>query len=279
MTVSPSSLPSATLLNGRRVAPTTLPKPAVRAPGIELRSWVLAVVAGWVDATGFVALGGLFVANMSGNMVALGAHFGQGQWHLGWSHLVALPVFAFGIFLGSLWMLRPGVRRPKRWIFVMEAALLVAMAVVLSTNLAPARDSLRFWMTAVPAFLAMGLQNATMRRVGALTVHTTFMTGMLSLCAVQAAQTWTWWRLRTRGRGALRRQRAWRVLGRQSCAVQGIQAAGLWLVYTTGALTGSVGLLRVGSISLAVPVVALLGLAVASASPPGGPETNAPARR
>ncbi len=67
---------------------------------------LLASVGGSVDAIGVITLGGLFVSHMSGNTAAQGVFFGQGQWWLAWPHLVAVPIFLLGLFLGYLLMER-----------------------------------------------------------------------------------------------------------------------------------------------------------------------------
>ncbi|HEX6312587.1 MAG TPA: DUF1275 family protein, partial [Acidimicrobiia bacterium] len=40
-------------------------------------AWLLAPVAGYVDAVGFIMLAGIFVANMSGNTVRFAVDIGQ----------------------------------------------------------------------------------------------------------------------------------------------------------------------------------------------------------
>ena len=53
----------------------------------------LAVVAGYVDAVGFLTLAGLFVAHMSGNTVRLGVFVGEDDWNLAAQRLVPIIVF------------------------------------------------------------------------------------------------------------------------------------------------------------------------------------------
>ena len=57
----------------------------------------LAVVAGYVDAVGFLTLAGLFVAHMSGNTVRLGVFVGDGDWSLAAQRLVPIIVFTIGV--------------------------------------------------------------------------------------------------------------------------------------------------------------------------------------
>ena len=60
----------------------------------------LAVVAGYVDAVGFLTLAGLFVAHMSGNTVRLGVFVGDGDWSLAAQRLVPIIVFTIGVAAG-----------------------------------------------------------------------------------------------------------------------------------------------------------------------------------
>jgi len=57
----------------------------------------LAVVAGYVDAVGFLTLAGLFVAHMSSNTVGLGVFVGDGEWSLAAQGLVPIMVFTVGV--------------------------------------------------------------------------------------------------------------------------------------------------------------------------------------
>jgi uncharacterized membrane protein YoaK (UPF0700 family) len=153
--------------------------------------------------------------------------------------------------------------------------LLAGLAWVLAVDPAPIQGSVLYFAAAVLALLAMGLQNSTVHRLGMLSVNSTYVTGLLTACAVQAAQTWSWWRAETAGRGALRRRRALAVLRRQESFVSASCAGGLWLCYLAGALASTVALVGWGPGTLAAPVVALGWIA---ARWPGSPAPAKPAR-
>src|SRR5690349_6360434 len=61
----------------------------------------LAWVAGFVDAVGYVSLFRLFIAHMSGNSAAMGAHFGQGEWGEAFYRAFPIPVFVLGVIAGA----------------------------------------------------------------------------------------------------------------------------------------------------------------------------------
>ena len=126
--------------------------PAVRAPR---EAFLLAGVGGSIDAVGVLTLGGLFVAHMSGNSAAFGAAFGQGDWRVGLPHLVAIPVFVLGLFLGYLWIL-------KARTYLRCAALLAAEAVLLAVFF-----GLVVWCTG-ERLCRMLLASARVRRLSAI---------------------------------------------------------------------------------------------------------------
>jgi uncharacterized membrane protein YoaK (UPF0700 family) len=80
--------------------------PGVPAPSIEsslssrLLPTVLSIIAGSVDAIGFLGLGGLFTAHVTGNLVILAAHLVSGG-----KALVA-PMLAVPVFVAALGLTR-----------------------------------------------------------------------------------------------------------------------------------------------------------------------------
>ena len=206
-------------------------KPAVRAPR---EAFLLAGVGGSIDAVGILTLGGLFVAHMSGNSASFGAAFGQGQWRAGLPHLLAIPVFVLGLFLGYLWIL-------KARTYLRCAALLAAEAVLLTIFFVLVRSGAGF-PAAVPALLAMGLQNATLRELGKSSFPTTYVTGVLDMLGKSAARA---------------------VLERGGPALADARLAGaVWISYAAGAILGSAGLSVFGAAVVFIPALILVALAI-----------------
>src|SRR5947208_8264911 len=86
---------------------------------------VLSTTAGAVDVIGFLALGGLFTAHITGNVVILAAHYITG----GFSEvgpLLSVPVFI--AVLGAATLASGAVEKegysPRRALLVLQAALL-----------------------------------------------------------------------------------------------------------------------------------------------------------
>ncbi len=143
--------------------------------------WVLGLalsaVAGFVDAVGWIAFGGVFVAFMSGNTTRLGVEAVRGDLPAAWH--AAQPILAFiaGTVAGAL------LRRAGGLAGLMAAeaaALAVAAAVVAASGSA-----------VLPLALAMGMQNLARLAVGPAQFGGTFITGTLvGLGQALAAGEW-----------------------------------------------------------------------------------------
>ncbi|MEI6492300.1 MAG: YoaK family protein [Verrucomicrobiota bacterium] len=209
---------------------TTADKTVFQAPR---EAFLLAGVGGSIDAVGVLSLGGLFVAHMSGNSAAFGAAFGQGDWLKGLPHLLAIPVFVMGLFLGYLWILRARTFRRCAVLLATEAFLLAAFAVAIRSGAG--------FPAAIPALLAMGLQNATLRELGKSSFPSTYVTGVLDMLGKSAARA---------------------VLERGGPALADARRAGaVWISYASGAILGSAGLAMLGVEIVFVPVAILAVLA------------------
>jgi uncharacterized membrane protein YoaK (UPF0700 family) len=236
----------------------------VAEPEVEIRpaaygvAFPLAWVGGYVDAVGFLTLAGLFVAHMSGNTVRLGVFVGDGDWSLAAQRLVPIIAFTFGVAGGialSEALRRRSAPAPAARVLSVEAGLLLAFilagqAVLDGRGTAP--GSWNYYLLAIIAVLAMGLQNAAMRRIADVPVHTTFVTGMLAHIAEEAVNGLYAWRDAQRegatpdaddaARAAFRRVRL---------------HGGVWLSYLAGGVLGALLALRWDLWVLALPLAAL----------------------
>lgn len=203
---------------------------SLRAPR---EAFLLAGVGGCIDAVGILTLGGLFVAHMSGNSAAFGAAFGQGNWHAGLPHFLAIPVFVLGLFLGYLWILRSRTYRRCAFLLAAEAGLLLCFLMLVRAEAG--------FAAALPALLAMGLQNATLRELGKSSFPTTYVTGVLDMLGKSAARA---------------------VLERGGSGLADARRAGaVWLSYAGGAILGSAGLTIFATDTILIPVAILIALA------------------
>jgi uncharacterized membrane protein YoaK (UPF0700 family) len=130
----------------------------------------LSALAGYVDAIGFLHLGGLFVSFMSGNSTRMGVSLAQGQWLSAIAAFGLILLFVIGAAGGSLVVLGRGAHR-QPLLLLAEALLLAAAALAYAFGLPSA---------AVAAIvLAMGLENAVFQIEGGAGLGLTYVTGAL----------------------------------------------------------------------------------------------------
>ena len=152
---------------------------------------VLTFVTGIVDAVSVLGLGRVFTANMTGNVVFLGfAVAGVSEFSIARS-LTALAAFLAGAVLGGRLgsrMAEPGRLRWLRTAAACEAALLVVAGLAsIGFNLASAPLTLHLHALIVVTAVAMGLRNATVRRLAVPDLTTTVLTLTLTGIAAESS--------------------------------------------------------------------------------------------
>jgi uncharacterized membrane protein YoaK (UPF0700 family) len=130
----------------------------------------LSALAGYVDAIGFLHLGGLFVSFMSGNSTRMGVSLAAGNWSAAGDALTLIVLFVLGAACGSLIVLGRGQHSQSR-LLLMEALLLAAAALLYAFGL----DRLAI----AGIVLAMGLENAVFQIEGGAGLGLTYVTGAL----------------------------------------------------------------------------------------------------
>lgn len=127
-------------------------------------------LAGYVDALGFITLGGFFVSFMTGNTTRLGIELAGGN--PGGVALAGsvIVLFVCGVVLGSLVGHFAGRDRPPAVLGVVTLLLVLAALMQTSGLTLPAVGLLA---------VAMGAENAVFQRDGEVTIGLTYMTGTL----------------------------------------------------------------------------------------------------
>ncbi len=148
----------------------------------------LTAVTGLVDAVSFLGLGHVFTANMTGNVVLLAfAVAGAPGLSMARSS-AALVAFLVGAALGGRLGVAMAAASRRRWLLTAawaEALLLVAAAIAsIGLEIGSATSPSRLYTVIVLTALAMGLRNATVRRLAVPDLTTTVLT--LTLTAVAA---------------------------------------------------------------------------------------------
>ena len=226
---------------------------------------LLSVLAGYVDSCTFLALFGLFVAQVTGSFVLAGTQlvaYEEG----GLIKLLGIPVFFVACAITTL--IVEGVRQRGRSALAaalaLETALLVGLfacwlfaAPFRGPNAAPAV------LASVFGLSAMGVQSALVRLLGKGWPSTNVMTTNMTQFAIDATEVVLTWRARRRlpGDAALAEAHA-RAVRRWN---------GLWPVvlgFVAGTVTGALAYTRFDMWCILAPIALAAGLTVVAARNP-----------
>jgi len=197
---------------------------------------LLTGLAGYVDALGFVRLGGLYTSFMSGNTTQLAVLGAQVELH----RMVLPAILIFAFLTGSVLGSGLAILVPARWatptVLAYEALLILAG---LGLGLASPELGLAAFFIAV----AMGSQNAVLTQVTGFRAGTTFVTGALFSLGQKIAQALT----------------------RTGNPLGWIGDALVWVSLLVGALMGAHAYQQFGLYALITPAAITGGLALITA--------------
>jgi uncharacterized membrane protein YoaK (UPF0700 family) len=169
----------------REARGTLVPDPAGPHGPLPPLLLALTLVTGLVDAFSYLVLGHVFVANMTGNVVFLGFSLAGASGFSVTASVVSLAAFAVGALLGGrLAHTMPGHRgRLLLAVTAAQTALVAAAWALAAASELPAHGGTRAALIVLLG-LAMGGQNAVVRRLAVpdltTTVLTMTITGMAS---------------------------------------------------------------------------------------------------
>jgi uncharacterized membrane protein YoaK (UPF0700 family) len=228
-------------------------------------AFALTFASGLVDVVGYLGVYHFFTAHVTGTTAQLGRNLARHNRMDVLSAVTVVAAFFMGSILGRT-VIEMGSRSRTRRIasvtLAVEAMMLIATAQIAAAKLGYVHKPLAsvappYWFLAVLA-AAMGLQTATLTRVGPLTVHTTFVTGMINKLAQLVSH------LLFRAYDRLRPG-----TGLSASRGSGIgDAEGavfllcIWLLYVGGALIGSLSYQPWGIRTLFVAAALLLGAVI-----------------
>ncbi|MFG1806818.1 YoaK family protein [Streptomyces sp. NPDC049040] len=141
----------------------------------------LTLVTGLVDSFSYLVLGHVFVANMTGNVVFMGFSLAGASGFSVTASVMSLAAFAVGAVLGGRLTHRVPGHRGRLLLAVSagQVVLVVAAWVLASVADLPAAGGWRVGLVVLLA-LAMGGQNAVVRRLGVPDLSTTVLTGTIT---------------------------------------------------------------------------------------------------
>jgi uncharacterized membrane protein YoaK (UPF0700 family) len=151
-------------------------------------SFGLAFVGGYGDAASFV-LAKTFTGHVTGNLVLGAIAVASRDWRAALAPLSAIVTFLIGVFLSAL-IVRPLKAWPS-WpvlptLLGIEVILIVGASLAVAANLAHGAQ-----IFVILVSLALGLQNGGFRRAGGISVHTTYLTGMVTNLITTEAEKYT----------------------------------------------------------------------------------------
>jgi uncharacterized membrane protein YoaK (UPF0700 family) len=172
----------------QEIAATLRPPPNSRDGPLPPLLLTLTIVTGLVDATSYLKLGHVFVANMTGNVVFLGFGIAGAGGISVWASLTALGSFLVGGVGGG----RIGVRwssdrgRHLTATTGTELLLVAAALVVVAVSTHHVGTASRYAVISLLA-IAMGVQNTAARKLAVPDLTTTVLTMTLTGLAADAA--------------------------------------------------------------------------------------------
>jgi len=152
---------------------------------------LLSVIAGMVDITGFLTLGNLFTAHITGNLVVVVALVVRGG-RMNPAQVLAIPVFILGV--AAIWLLArasgrrgPGLAR----LLLLIQFLLLACVLIFSLITKPSANphGLTAGIAAMIAVSAMACQFALLRLALPVAPSTAVMTGNLTNAVLSLLDT------------------------------------------------------------------------------------------
>jgi uncharacterized membrane protein YoaK (UPF0700 family) len=159
------------------VRQTLVPRGEVKHGPLPPLLVAMTLVTGLVDAFSYLVLGHVFVANMTGNVVFLAFALAGASGFSILASLVALCSFVLGSFGGGLLGSRLGQHRGRLLSVAaaLQTLLLSAAAVLAALSGNPVPTGVSYGLIIVLG-IAMGLQNATARKLAVPDLTTTVLT-------------------------------------------------------------------------------------------------------
>jgi uncharacterized membrane protein YoaK (UPF0700 family) len=143
----------------------------------------LAFVGGYADAASFL-LANTFTGHLTGNCILAAVSAASQEWYLAADRLLAVTVFLVGIVC-SLTLSRFIPVRLRRYSFAIALFMEVLLILSACLFLANRADHEPF---IVCMCLALGIQNNALRRTNGFSVHSTYVTGMVTTLTQKSFQ-------------------------------------------------------------------------------------------
>lgn len=161
----------------------------LRLPWLHVVLLLLAGVSGSIDAMGYLKLGHVLTANMTGTTVLLGIAVGQEKFLAAGRSLTALAGFVTGVGVGTVL----SNRKIGTWVrtlsvsLTLECGLMVLMAALWLVFMRH-NESFVIFCCIVLSSVAMGMQSATIRHLKIPGVVTTYISGTITAVVAEVVR-------------------------------------------------------------------------------------------
>jgi uncharacterized membrane protein YoaK (UPF0700 family) len=154
---------------------------------LTLTLLALTFSTGTVDAVSYLALGHVFTANMTGNIVLLGFGIARAGGLPVLAPVISTAAFALGSAFGGILARRMGDRHRVHVSYALGLeALALGIATIIAAVAHPHSGGLSGYAMIVCMAMGMGLRNATVRHIGVPDMTTTVLTMTLTGLAADA---------------------------------------------------------------------------------------------
>ena len=189
-------------------------------------SFGFAFVGGYGDAAGFL-LAKTFTGHVTGNLVLAAIAIAAHDWRHTFAHFSAVTCFLAGIPL-SVWIARlPAAWSPWPLLTTVVGIEVILIKVAYLALASHATAGVEIFVICLS--LALGLQNGAFRRTGGISVHTNYLTGMIT--GLIAGKVEKFASQVTPGRATPRDPKSGLLFG-------------IWAVFVLGAVRGSMAVLH-----------------------------------
>ena len=202
----------------------------------------LAFIGGYADASSFV-LARTLTGHLTGNCVLAAVSAAGKDWYLTLDRLLAVIVFLGGI-LASLILNRFASARLRQ--SSLAIAMLIGLLLFLSASLFVSKGANELFIVCM--CLALGIQNGALHRTNGISVHSTFMTGMVTTLLHKSFDHFS-------SKGSPKEDSS-----KQPARFAIRVLASMWISFIVGAVTGAVTVTSFQSLGLLGIVLVLIPL-------------------
>src|SRR6266404_7941620 len=210
-------------------------------------SWLslgLAFVGGYCDAAGYV-LAKTFTGHITGALVLAAISVAGHDWRTFLRHLLAIALFLTGV-VSILISERFSATTPSRFLLPVvmgvEVVLILTAYFALTSNL-----TAKFALFVSCMSLALGLQNGAFSQAGGISVHTTYLTGVITSLLKTETQ----------------RHSSETTAHDKSASDQKVSLlGGIWLLFILGAMVGAAMVFWLGAPGVLGAAILLLGILI-----------------